>query len=134
MLHYDRIDLSEEINRTKSKNNIECIVCHYWYFNHGFKFQNSVCNGCHDLTMFCLNLSDIAIITVKGVDCCCIVHDISKSGAIFLLENSAFDDRVYKMHIKETDIKNIVYNCYFDNLIKAKKLETKNVLINEKKI
>ena len=33
------------------------------FFNHGFKFQDSVCNGCHDLTMLCLNLSDIAIIT-----------------------------------------------------------------------
>ena len=22
----------------KSNNSNECIVCHYWYFNHGFKF------------------------------------------------------------------------------------------------
>ena len=36
------------------------------FFNHGFKFQDSICNGCHDLTTLCLNISDIAIITVKG--------------------------------------------------------------------
>ena len=36
------------------------------------------------------------------------------------------------MHIKEISIKNRVYNYYFDNLIKAKKLETKNILIDEK--
>ena len=40
----------------------------------------------------------------------------------------------YKMHIKEINIKNRLYNYYFDNLVKAKKLETKNILIDEKKI
>ena len=78
MLYYDRIDLSEGINPTKSYNSKECMICHYWCFNHGFKFQNSVCNGCHDLTTLCLNLSDIAIIIVKNVGYCCIFYDISK--------------------------------------------------------
>ena len=37
------------------------------------------------------------------------------------------------MHIKEINIRNLrLYNYYFDKLIKAKKLETKNMLINEK--
>ena len=36
------------------------------------------------------------------------------------------------MHSKETHIKNRVCNCYFDNLAKAKKQETENILINEK--
>ena len=39
---------------------------------------------------------------------------------------------LYKMHFKEINIKNRVYNYYFDNLFKAKKLETKNIL-NDKK-
>ena len=39
---------------------------------------------------------------------------------------------IYKMHVKEVNIKNRVYNYYFDNLVKAKKLETKNLLIDEK--
>ena len=56
MLYYYRIDLSEVTDLTKSNNSKECIVCHYWYFNHGFKFPSSVCNGCHDLMMFCLIL------------------------------------------------------------------------------
>ena len=34
------------------------------------------------------------------------------------------------MHVEEINIKNRVYNNYFDNLIKAKKLETKNILID----
>ena len=45
MLYYNKIDLSEGINPAKINNSEECVVCHYWYFNHGFKFQNFVCNG-----------------------------------------------------------------------------------------
>ena len=36
------------------------------------------------------------------------------------------------MLTKEINIKNRFYNYYFDNLIKAKKLGTKNIKIDEK--
>ena len=36
------------------------------------------------------------------------------------------------MHIKEINIKNRVYNYYFDYLIKGKKNRNKNILIDEK--
>ena len=72
----------------------KCISRHYWYFNYGFKFQYSVCNGCHDLTMGCLNLSHINI-TVKDADYSGIIHDNSKSNAIHFLENSVLDHRGY---------------------------------------
>ena len=36
------------------------------------------------------------------------------------------------MHIQKINIKNPVYNYHCDNLVKAKKLETKNILIYEK--
>ena len=36
------------------------------------------------------------------------------------------------MQINEINIKNKVYNYYFDNLIKAKKFETKNILLDKK--
>ena len=71
------------------------MVCHYSFFNHGFEFQDFVCNGCYDLMMLCLNISDVAIITVKDVDYGCIIHDISKSEKINLLENSLLEDRGY---------------------------------------
>ena len=61
----------------------------------GFKFQDSICNGCHDLTMLNLNIRDIAIITVKNLDYLCIIYNISKSEAINLLENSVLEDRGY---------------------------------------
>ena len=95
MLDYDRIDISEEIDSTKSNRSKECMICHYWLFNHGFEFQDSVCNSCHDLTILCLNIIDITIITVTNVDYRCIIHNISKSEAIDLLENSFLEDRGY---------------------------------------
>ena len=79
MLYYDRIYLSEGIDDDKSNNNKQCLVCHDLFFNHGLKFQDSLCNGCHDLIILCLNISHIAFITVKGVDYSCIIYDISTS-------------------------------------------------------
>ena len=87
MLYYDWIDTSKEIDFAKSNNSKKCVICHYWIFNHGFKFQSYVCNGCHDLTMFSLNLSNVAVITVKNVGYRCIIYDIN------LLENCVLDDR-----------------------------------------
>ena len=95
MLYYDRIEISEGVDLAKSNNSKECMICHYWFFNHGFKFQDYVCNGCHDLSMLTVNISDVAIITVKNVDYCCIIHKISKSEAIDLLKNSVHEDRGY---------------------------------------
>ena len=50
---------------------------------------------CHDLTMLSVNISNVAIITIKNVDYCCIIHNITKSEAINLLKNSVFEDRGY---------------------------------------
>ena len=38
MLYYDRIDLSERFDVAKNNSSKECMVCHYWFFNYGFKF------------------------------------------------------------------------------------------------
>ena len=92
MLYYDRIDISEGNDLAKSNNNKECMICYYFFFNHGFKFRDFVCNACHDLTMLSVNIRDIAIITIKNVDYRCFIHNISKSGAINLLENSVLED------------------------------------------
>ena len=97
-MYYDRIELTRLnlIDVAKNNNSKECVVSHYWYFNHEFKFQNSFFfNGCHDLTMLYVNFSDFAIITVKGVDYCCINHDVSKSEAIHMMGSYVLDDCGY---------------------------------------
>ena len=91
MLYYSRTDIRKRIDPTKSKNERKCIICHFWLFNHRLKFQHSVSNGCHDLAMLCLNISNIAIVTVKGADYRCFINDISKSEAIHFLENYILD-------------------------------------------
>ena len=94
MLYYDRTDISEGIDPTKSNRSKECMICHYCFFNHGFQFQDSICNGYHDSTMLSINTSDIAFTTIKNVDHRCIVHNI-KSEKINLLESSVIEDRGY---------------------------------------
>ena len=95
MLYYDRIDIIEGIHSGGSNSSNECTVGYYWLSNLGFEFQDYVCNGCHYLAMLCLNISNIVIITVKGVDYCCIIYDIIKSKAIRFLEKSVLEDRGY---------------------------------------
>ena len=68
------------------------MIWHYFYFNHGFKFQDYICNGCHDLTMLSLNISGIAIITVKNIDYCCTIYNISNSETINLSKNSVLEN------------------------------------------
>ena len=72
----DLFDLSRWFDVAKKNNSKECIVSHYWISDHGFKFQIPVCNTSHNLMMLSLNISDIVIITVKGVVYCCIIHGI----------------------------------------------------------
>ena len=45
--------------------------------------------------MLSVNIRGIAIITDKNVDYCCIIHNISKSEAINVLESSVLEDRGY---------------------------------------
>ena len=73
------------------------MVCHYCFFNGGFKYQYSAGSFCHDLLMQCVNISDIAITSVKCVNYHWIIHGISKSDAINLWKNVVLDDHgIYK--------------------------------------
>ena len=88
MLYFDRIDVSKGIHVNKTSASKACDICHYWYFlNYSFKFQSNVCNRCHDLLMS-RNLSDIAILNIKGSDYHCIIILITKSEAINLMQNA----------------------------------------------
>ena len=51
MLYCDGFDIRKGIDPTKSIKNTKWMICHYWFFNHGFNFQDSVCNDRHDLAM-----------------------------------------------------------------------------------
>ena len=89
MLYFDRIDISKGIDVNKTSASKECDICHYWYFlNYSFKFQPNVCHRSHGLLMMSMNLSDIAILNIKGSDYRCIISLISKNEAIKLMQNA----------------------------------------------
>ena len=87
MLYYDRIDVSKGIDVNETSPLKECDVCHYWYIlNFSCKFQQNVCNRCHDLLLMSVNLSNIAILNNKGPEYPCIISLISKNEAINLMQ------------------------------------------------
>ena len=69
------------------------MLCHYWYFKDiGCKYEQYICNSCHDLSMMVYNLDaydldDFMTLNVKGVDYRCFVFNMSKNKAIKLLNN-----------------------------------------------
>ena len=88
MISHDKIDASEGIYVNKTRASKECDICHHWYFlNYSFKFKRIVSNRCHDLLMS-VNLSDIAVLNIKGSDYRCIISLIRKNEAINLLQNA----------------------------------------------
>ena len=93
MIQYERIDISEGIDFDKTNSSKECIICHYWYFDAGFKYQPYVCNGCHDFNMIVQNLSNFVIVTVKNVDYRCYIVGTDKKSAISLLNNSVLNNK-----------------------------------------
>ena len=67
MLYFNRIDVCEGTDVDKVSASKACDIFRYFYFlNHSFKFQPNVCNTCHDLLMMSINLSDTAILNIKG--------------------------------------------------------------------
>ena len=78
MLQYHRIDALERIDINKTSESKECMFCLYWYFEDiGYKFQPYLGNVCNAVSMMAYELKNIAILNEKGVDCRCILWDIS---------------------------------------------------------
>ena len=75
MQYYNRIDTNKGFDLAINNGRYECLICNCFFLTIDSNFR---INGCHDLTMLCLNVSDIAIITV---------NNISKSEVVNLLEN-----------------------------------------------
>ena len=95
MVYYDRIDVSERIDVKKTSSSKECDVCHYLYFLiYSFKFQPNICKRCHDLFMISINLTDIAILNMKGSDYRCIIGLIIKNEAINVLQNTDLTEKI----------------------------------------
>ena len=94
MLQYQKIDVSEGIDVNKTSASKECEYYHYWFFKDvGFKFEEHVCNGCHNLLTMAHSLKNIAILSAKGATFGCLLMGISKNEALKRLSNSVTYDR-----------------------------------------
>ena len=63
MLQYEKIDVSEGIDVNKTSVSKEFELCHYWFFKDiAFKFEEHICNKCHDLLTMAHSLRNKAIL------------------------------------------------------------------------
>ena len=67
MLQHEKLEVSERFDVDKTSLSKECMLCHDWYFKDvGFKFEEHVCNGYHNLLTMPYGLENIAILSAKG--------------------------------------------------------------------
>ena len=94
MISYERIDCSEDSDFNKGENSVKCMICNYYYLKDiGFKYQQYVCDGCHDLSMTVKNLSDLFVVTIKNVDYRVYMTGVDKKDAVNILNNSKLGNK-----------------------------------------
>ena len=94
MLQYQKTDVSEGIDVNKTSASKECELCHYWFFKDvGFKFEEHICNRCHDLLTMAHSLKNIAMLSAKWVTFRCILMNISKNEGLKRLNNPVTYDK-----------------------------------------
>ena len=94
MLEYERIDISEGIDVSKTNLSKECDICYCWYFKDvGFKYEPYFCNGCHDLMQKAMSFDSIAIVYVKGNAYRINFWYMSKDDAINIMNGSILLDK-----------------------------------------
>ena len=59
----------------------------------GFKFEEHVCNGSHDLLTIVYSLENIAILSAKGATFRCILWGVSRNEGLRRLNNSVLEDK-----------------------------------------
>ena len=47
-MHPNRTDISEGIDLAKGSNSKKFMICHFWFLNHGFDFQDFIFTGWFD--------------------------------------------------------------------------------------
>ena len=89
MLEYDRIDLSEGIDVSKTSNSRECSFCHYYYFlDKNFSYKKYLCDDCHDMSMKANSMQNLAIAYFKENASRINFTFIDLNDATYLLNNS----------------------------------------------
>ena len=69
------------------------MICRYFYFSDGFKYQPYVCNSCHEFSMGVQNLNDFFIVTIKSIDYRVYIVTVDRKTAVCLLNDSVLNDK-----------------------------------------
>ena len=81
--------VSEGIDVNKTSASKECELCSRWFFKDiGLKFEENVCNRCHDLLTMAHSFKNTAILSAKGNTFRCLLRGISENKALKRLNNS----------------------------------------------
>ena len=83
MLQYQKIGFSDGISVNKTSASKKCELCHYWFLKDvGFKFEEHICNRCHDLVTMALSLKHITRLNAKGASFRCLLMGINENEAL----------------------------------------------------
>ena len=94
MLEYDTINVLQGIDVNKTNASKECDICCYRYFkNIGFKFEQYLCNGCHDSMKKAMSFNDVAIVYVKRSAYRIHLWSYTKLDTISIMSNSNLVDK-----------------------------------------
>ena len=87
MIQFDSTEDSKGIDLIKTDKPNECQVCHYNYFNNGFKSHSKVCNNCYWWIKY---FENFAIIT--GVGYRFFMFDMREDDVIEFIKNFERDE------------------------------------------
>ena len=66
MIEYERIDISDGIDISKTNKSKECMFCHYWYFlDKNFSYGPYLCDDCYNIMQKSINFKNIATVHVR---------------------------------------------------------------------
>ena len=75
-----------------NKEGVKCMVCNFYYFKDKFDYQPYVYGDCHDFSMTVMDLNDILVLKIKGVDYRVYISNNDKKEAVIILKSSHLDD------------------------------------------
>ena len=79
MLHYNRINVSEDIDYYKTSASKECtFFVTIVFLDKRFMFSSSTCSSCHNVLIMSTEIKNIDILNIDGVDYCYILLKLVK--------------------------------------------------------
>ena len=78
MLYFHRMNVLKVLVLTNKVSVSKEIICQCPYFvDKGFRFQPTACNGCHDVSNLSVNINNITVLNINGIDYCCIIFELA---------------------------------------------------------